>query len=110
MRKAYFKYFTAVFFTVLFLSKGLVSVAPGLFSRTADLSVIEQFMNTEKGDENKNAEEKIGQEVKEVYLHNSYYIHLLAIQFTPTEKIIHAKKILYEQTIPAIPTPPPEFS
>lgn len=104
---SYFRYITITFFISLFIFNGVCSVIARLLP--GDGTVIEKLYNADTETEKKEGGERAEQEIKELFLNDSFPVDLLAVYFFSNERNTTSAGVMYKKDIHiSIPTPPPE--
>ena len=101
------RYITILFFISLFIFNGVCSVVSRLLP--GDETAIEKLFSTDTETEKKEAGERAGQEVKELFLNDAFPVDQLAVYFYSSERNTTSAEVMYKKDIHiSIPTPPPE--
>lgn len=105
----YTRYITITFFISLFILNGVCSIVSKLLP--GDGTVVEKLYHTDAETEKKETGERAEQEVKQLFLNDSFPVDLLAVYFYSDERNTTAASVMYKKDIHiSIPTPPPEMA
>lgn len=107
MKKNFFKYIVSIFFILLFISKGVVSLVPYLSDANSVSLIAEMLADAEKESSSKNSEEKSEIEKESAKYETPHMLELVA--FAPdSQKLIEISNNSSPEVHLPIPTPPPK--
>jgi hypothetical protein len=107
MRKNFSKYIISIFFILLFISKGIISLVPFLSDANAASLITEMLADAEKESSTKNSEEKSEIEKESAKYDTPHVFELVAFSFDAKKLEDIADNYSPDVHI-AIPTPPPK--